>query len=123
MARFNDGSSVPGTAVERWVRDHGLLALLAAPLLGGLFVVLLPFIGFYLFLRVLAGKATGLAREGARDLAATVTPGWRPGEVHLTGSAMKRQGEETKAGGAGDQALEDVAREVAAKRAGEEQDG
>ncbi len=147
MARFNGGSSVPGgtywnprgwsvTPVEkdggrlpgissdRYLRIHWLVALLLAPLLGGLFVVFLPFIGFAMFFQWAFGKATGTAREGVRDLAATVTPGWRPGEVHMTGRAQDGKGEQLPAGGAGEKALEDVAAEVARKRAGENgQDG
>ena len=89
------------------------MALLLAPLLGGLFVVFLPFIGFAMFFQWVFRKVTGSAREGARDLAATVTPGWRPGEVHMTGRALDAKDEELPAGGAGEKALEDVAAEVA----------
>jgi hypothetical protein len=125
MARFSGGSSVPGgyywnprhwsdTPVER---DGG-------PLLGGLFVVFLPFIGFAMFFQWAFQKVAGSAREGARDLAATVTPGWRPGEAHMTGRALDGKHEELPAGGAGEKALEDVAAEVARKRAAENgQDG
>ena len=147
MARFNGGSRVPGgyywnprhwsvTPVageagtlpggssDRYLRIHWLVALLLAPLLGGLFVVFLPFIGFAMFFQWVFRKVTGTAREGARDLAATVTPGWRPGEVHMTGRAMDTKNAELPAGGAGEKALEDVAAEVARKRAeGKDDDG
>ena len=54
----------------------------------------------------------------------TVTPGWRPGEAHMTGRALDGKVEQLPAGGAGEKALEDVAAEVARKRAGEnDQDG
>ena len=109
---------------DRYLRIHWLVALLLAPLLGGLFVVFLPFIGFAMFFQWVFRKVTGTAREGARDLAATVTPGWRPGEVHMTGRAMDTKHAELPAGGAGEKALEDVAAEVARKRAeGKDEDG
>ena len=114
-----DGEMLPGSASDRYLRIHWLVALLLAPLLGGLFVVFLPFIGFAMFFQWVFHKVTGTAREGARDLAATVTPGWRPGEVHLTGRAMDAQDSELPASGAGERALEAVAAEVAAKRAEE----
>jgi hypothetical protein len=146
MARFNGGSSVPGgyywnprrgsvtpvredgdvlpgTPADRYVRIHWLAALLLAPIVGGLFVVFLPFIGFAMLFQWAFRKLTGTAREGARDLAATVVPGWRPGEVHMTGRAMDPKRDELPAGGAGQKALEDVAAEVARKRASEERDG
>ena len=119
-----DGGKLPGTASDRYLRIHWLVALLLAPLLGGLFVVFLPFIGFAMFFHWVFLKVTGSAREGARDLAATVTPGWRPGEVHMTGRALDGKHEELPAGGAGEKALEDVEAEVAHRRAGENgQDG
>jgi hypothetical protein len=119
-----DGGKLPGTASDRYLRIHWLVALLLAPLLGGLFVVFLPFIGFAMFFHWVFLKVTGSAREGARDLAATVTPGWRPGEVHMTGRALDGKHEELPAGGAGEKALEDVAAEVAHRRARENgQDG
>jgi hypothetical protein len=119
-----DGEKLPGTSSDRYLRVHWLVALLLAPLLGGLFVVFLPFIGFAMFFHWVFLKVTGSAREGARDLAATVNPGWRPGEVHMTGRAMDVKHDELPAGGAGEKALEDVAAEVARRRAGEgDQDG
>jgi hypothetical protein len=119
-----DGEKLPGTSSDRYLRVHWLVALLLAPLLGGLFVVFLPFIGFAMFFHWAFLKVTGSAREGARDLAATVNPGWRPGEVHMTGRAMDVKHDELPAGGAGEKALEDVAAEVARRRAGEgDQDG
>jgi len=119
-----DGEKLPGTSSDRYLRVHWLVALLLAPLLGGLFVVFLPFIGFAMFFQWVFLKVTGSAREGARDLAATVNPGWRPGEVHMTGRAMDVKHDELPAGGAGEKALEDVAAEVARRRAGAgDQDG
>jgi hypothetical protein len=110
------GGELPGRGSDRYVRISWVTALLLAPVLGGLFVVLLPFIGLGLFLRLAWRKLTGSAREGARDLAATVTPGWRPGEAHLTGRPLDPKGEQLPAGGAGESALEQVAEEVARKR-------
>jgi len=98
-----------------------LLALLA-PILGLLFVILLPFIGLAMLVQV-AVRALGRgARAGARDLAATVAPGWRPGEAHLIGRpGAARPEDATGAGGAGEEALHDVAEEIAA-RGGERKD-
>jgi hypothetical protein len=119
-----DGGRLPGPSSDRYLRIHWLVAILLAPLLGGLLVVFLPFIGFAMFFQWVFLKVTGSARQGARDLAATVTPGWRPGEAHLTGRARDGKHENLPAGGAGDRALEDVAAEVARKRTGDNgQDG
>ncbi len=120
----DDGGMLPGKSSDRYLRIHWLLALLLAPIVGGLFVVFLPFIGFAMFFQWAFQKLTGTAREGVRDLAATVTPGWRPGEAHMTGRAVDAKDADLPAGGAGERALEDVAAEVARKRAGQDdQDG
>jgi hypothetical protein len=115
----DDGGKLPGSSRDAYRRIHWLVALLLAPLLGGLFVVFLPFIGFAMLFQWAFERMTGSARAGARDLAATVTPGWRPGEVHMTGRALDGKHAELPQGGAGEKALEDVAAEVARKRNGE----
>jgi hypothetical protein len=112
----DDGGTLPGTTQDRYVRISWVAALLLAPILGGLFVVFLPFIGLAMFLQRVWTKVTGSAREGARDLAATVTPGWRPGEAHLTGRPLDEKSDELPAGGAGESALKDVTEEIARKR-------
>jgi hypothetical protein len=111
------GAKLPGDASDTYLRIHWLAALLLAPVLGGLFVVFLPFIGFAMFFQWVFLKVTGKAAAGARDLAATVTPGWMPGEAHLTGRAVDPKHGEMPAGGAGETALHDVAEEIARKRA------
>ena len=55
------------------------------PVLGGLMVVFLPFIGLYLTAKAALSPLVGMFRRSAQDLAATVTPGWQPGEAHFTG--------------------------------------
>jgi hypothetical protein len=112
----DDGGFLPGTSADRYVRISWVTALLLAPILGGLFVVALPFIGFGMFFHWAWTWVTGTAREGAKDLAATVTPGWRPGEVHLTGRSVDGKLEDLPAGGAGESAVKEVADEVARRR-------
>ncbi len=115
-----DGERLPRGPGERYVRVHGAVALLAAPIVGGIFVVLLPFVGFAMLLQVLFGRLFGSAREGARDLAATLTPGWRPGEAHLTGLPPGEGHGEVPTVGAGESALKDVADEIARQRGSRE---
>jgi hypothetical protein len=101
------------------VQVKGIAGLLLAPVVGGLFVVCLPFIGLGMILRAAFREGTDVARDGARDLAATVAPGWRPGEAHMTGRAMDPKRDDLPAGGAGEKALADVTAEVARQRGGE----
>jgi hypothetical protein len=59
--------------------------LLLAPVMGGLFVVFLPLIGFALVLQHLGRLATAAIRQGAASLLATMSPTWRPGEAYFAG--------------------------------------
>ncbi len=82
------------------------------PVLGALFLMFLPFIGFALLAHAVVKKVTGGAKEAATDLAATMSPGWRPGEAHLTG----KPGEEKAGEGKPSAAVEKLEKEIAEKR-------
>jgi hypothetical protein len=112
------GGLLPGDASQAYRSVPWPVALLAAPLLGGIYVVLMPFVGLGMMANAAFRRAAGGARKGAEELAATVAPGWRPGEAHFTGRPGEPPPEgEVAAGGAGEQALHDVAEEVARRRA------
>jgi hypothetical protein len=119
---LNEGGVLPGDASQSYLKIHWVAALLLAPVLGGLFVLALPFVGLAMLARWLFLEVAGGARRGAKDLAATVSPGWRPGEAHLTGRAAEPPAD-VSAGGAGEKALEDVAHEIAKKRKEERGNG
>ncbi len=109
-----DGEKLPGPASEHYVKVPTAAALGLMPVLGGLMVVFLPFIGLYLTARAAVSPLTGMFRRSAQDLAATVTPGWAPGAAHFTGKATGPDAsDEEKAGQA---RLEELAREVEEKR-------
>jgi hypothetical protein len=110
----SDGGTLPP---GRWVRIPTAAALALVPVLGGLFLVFLPFIGIVLTLRAIAGEMVKALHGPAAELAATVTPGWQPGEAHFTGMRPERAGAEEKAPAARGEALEALAREIAARRA------
>jgi hypothetical protein len=110
----HDGQKLPGPASEHYVRIPTAAALGLMPVLGGLMVVFLPFIGLYLTAKAAARPVAGMFHRSAQDLAATVTPGWAPGAAHLTGKATEsKEGEEAKAQ---DPNLAALAKEVEEKR-------
>jgi hypothetical protein len=80
-----DGGKLPGGSEARWTRVPVALVMAAAPVLGGLFVVALPFIGFGVAAWAVGRAVSGRARAAADELAATVTMDVVPGEAHLTG--------------------------------------
>jgi hypothetical protein len=79
-----DGQRLPEGA-GRWMRVPTALALLLVPILGAAFLVFLPVIGVVLTLQALASPVVKTFRVHATELAATMTPGWQPGEAHFTG--------------------------------------
>lgn len=115
----NDGDRLAGPAGARFVRVPWPLVLVLGPVLSIVFLLLLPAFG----LGVMAyGLARRLARGGRRataELAATVSPGWAPGEAHLSGkpgdAGARREGEgEPRT----PEELARIEREIAARRDG-----
>jgi len=83
--------TLPGAEGHRFLRIPALAVVMLAPVLGGLFVVFMPFIGFALVLQHLARlSATGVKRAG-RALLFIVTPTWRPGEAYFAGKEGEKQ--------------------------------
>ncbi len=112
-----DGGVLPGARDAHYVRVSVWAVLLLLPVLGGLFVVFLPFIGFALTFYAAARPVTRMFRRHAEGLAATVTPGWQPGEAHFTGKRTEERTEEQKGPPAeGEARLDDLQREIDEKR-------
>lgn len=108
-----EGGVLPGSDRAHFVRTPFPLLFLVVPVLGALFLVFLPVIGFGLLLNGLVKRVLGGVKTGAEDLAANVTPGWAPGAAHLTG----KPGEEKKEGEAkAAPELEKLAKEIEEKR-------
>ncbi len=111
-----DGGRLPAGAGS-WIKVPAAAALLLVPLLGAAFLMFLPLIGFALVAQKLASPAINLFRASAEDLAATMTPGWRPGEAHFTGKREENAGVEEKGPIATrDDRLEELSREIERRR-------
>jgi len=106
----HDGERLPGGVADHYVKLPLAAVFTVLPVLGGLMVVFLPFIGLALVAKQLAKPLAGLFTRSAQDLAATVTPGWAPGAAHFTGPSSARGRE-----GANDR-LDRLAREIADRR-------
>lgn len=108
------GGELAGEAGDGFVKLPFLLALVIAPLMGLLYVMFLPFIGFAMLLAtIVKGVARGVHRLVV-GTAAVVHPAWRPGEAYLTGEKhdeKKKEGEPRK-----DAALDALSREVEKRR-------
>jgi hypothetical protein len=111
-----DGEALPGTAERLYFHVPLLLVFVIAPLMGAAFVMFLPCVGFYLVLEAALRPVARLFRRSATEMAATVRPGWQPGEAHLTGRRGAPEEAEGEAPGAVEDQLESLEREIAAKR-------
>ncbi|HSM91586.1 MAG TPA: hypothetical protein VLT47_01800 [Anaeromyxobacteraceae bacterium] len=83
-----DGGRLPNEK-GTWIAIPTLAALALVPVLGAMFAFFLPALGFLLTAEAAVVKVTGAARGGAGELAATMAPGWVPGEAHLTGKGAE----------------------------------
>jgi hypothetical protein len=107
----SEGGRLPESSAA-YVKVAFPLLFVIVPVLGALFLMFLPLIGFALFAYAIVRKVTGGAKEAATDLAATVSPGWVPGEAHLTG----KPGEEKPGSATPSEELARLEKEIAAKR-------
>jgi len=83
---------LPGGKDTRYIKAPAAVMLMAAPLLGLLFAVFLPFIGIAMAVQVVARKVGGGLQNAA---AASASFAWRPVEAYLTGR-KKRKAERSK---------------------------
>jgi hypothetical protein len=106
-----DGDRLP-SGHGGWMRVPTAAALLLVPVLGAAFLIFLPLIGFVVALQALAAPVLKAFRGSATDLAATMSPGWQPGEAHFTGKRPEGGGREEKGPAASGDALEALAAEI-----------
>jgi len=107
-----DGEALPAGPEARFVKIPTLAVMAVAPALGGLFVVLLPFVGFGVALHAIGRKLGQKARAGASEVAATLAHGLVPGEAHLAG----KPSEKTADSAPSDAETEKLAKEIDEKR-------
>jgi hypothetical protein len=110
-----DGERLPGETGQSWIAIPTVAALFLAPVLGLAFLMFLPFIGFYLSVEAALQPVLRIFKHEASELAATMSPGWQPGEAHLTGKREEGHQPVESQGPPAD-GLDALAREIEAKR-------
>ena len=111
-----EGGRLKGAADAKYVKVPFPALFVIVPLLGALFLMFLPLIGFALFGYAIVKKVTGGVKQGATELASTMTPGgFATGEAHFTGKpGEEKHGEgEAKA----QKEIEQLAKEIEARKA------
>ncbi len=110
-----DGCRLPEGKGE-WTKVATPVALALVPILGATFLMFLPLIGFVLLLQAIASPLVKVFQGGAAELAATVSPGWQPGEAYFTGKSPENAGVEEKGPTATDARLDALEREISDRR-------
>ena len=84
---------LPGSGQTRYIKAPVAVMLMAAPVIGLVFAVFLPFIGIAMTLNLIGKKLV----EGVASAAAgSMSFGWRPIEAYLAGRKRKKESREKK---------------------------
>ncbi len=84
---------LPGNDETLYYKANPLVILAAAPILGLIYAVFLPFIGIAMMLRVAVAKMFGGTAE---SLSRVATFNWNPSAAYLAGRRHKKAAEEGK---------------------------
>jgi hypothetical protein len=116
----SEGGRLKGPPEARYVKLPFPLLFVVVPLLGALFLIFLPLIGFALFGYAIVKKVTGFAKKSATELASTVAPGgFATGAAHFTGKPGEeehREGEHGQGEAEAQAEMERLAREIEARK-------
>jgi hypothetical protein len=85
--------TLPGSGTTRYIKAPVAVMLMAAPVMGLVFAVFLPFIGIAMTLSLIGKKAASVATEAA---AGSMSFGWRPIEAYLAGKKRKNEAKAKK---------------------------
>jgi hypothetical protein len=111
----SEGGRLKGAAGAKYVKVPFPLLFVVVPLLGALFLMFLPFIGFALFAYAVAKKLAGSVSQGATELASTVQPGsFAAGSAYFTGKPGEEK--EPAPGAPKSPELEQLEREIAERK-------
>ena len=111
----NEGGRLRDPNGARYLKVHFLALFAIVPLLGAIFLMFLPLIGFALFAYAIAKKITGAVTKGTTELAATVQPGsFAAGSAYFTGKPGEEG--EKKVDEAGRPELDALEKEIASRK-------
>ena len=112
----SEGRRLKGAEGARYVKVPFLALFAIVPLLGSLFLMFLPFIGFALFAYAIAKKVTGGVKQSATELASTIQPGqFAAGDAYFTGKPeAEKEGEAPKSA-----ELAKIEKEIAERKGGQ----
>ncbi len=112
------GGLLPDGGEQRYLRLPIALLLLVAPVMGGLYVVFLPFIGFFMVFRLAGRQGARALQRGFIEVAAALSHAWRPGEAYFAGkrTARKEEGQAPPEPGEQENRLAGIEKEIERRR-------
>ncbi len=112
----NEGGKLKAAPSTSYAKVPFPALFVIVPLLGALFLMFLPFIGFALFAYAIAKKVTGSVKQGATELASTIQPGqFAAGEAYFAGKPGEEKKEQT-AEAAKSPEIEKLEKEIAGRK-------
>jgi type IV secretory pathway VirB6-like protein len=90
---------LPGSGTARYIKAPAAVMLMAAPVIGLVFAVFLPFIGIVMTLSMAGRK---LAQGVQSAAAGSMSFGWRPVQAYLVGRKAKKAARARKENAGGD---------------------
>jgi hypothetical protein len=78
-----------GGGATTYVKVPAGVALLSMPIIGLIYVVLMPFIGMMAITTIASGRVLGGIADG---IGKSLSFGWRPGNAYLSGKKRNKQG-------------------------------
>lgn len=87
---------LPGTDQDQYRRMPTIVPLIIGPVLGGLYVVFLPLIGFAILLWFAGSKALELAAHAAAASVRVLRPAWRPAKAFFSRNTPARDKNERR---------------------------
>lgn len=90
---MSEAGRLPGDEETVYLKANPIIVLAAAPALGLLYALFLPFIGIAIIARVLVAKAMG---SSAERISSVATFNWSPSAAYLAGRRNKKAKMESK---------------------------
>lgn len=111
----SEGGRLKAVDGARYVKVPFPALFVIVPLLGALFLMFMPLIGFALFAYAVAKKMASAFTKGATELASTVQPGgFATGNAYFTGKPEEKKEGAPEAPKGGE--LEEIEREIAERK-------
>jgi hypothetical protein len=85
----NDGELLPGNESDLYIHVPVPALLVLVPVLGAIFAMFLPLLGFVMPIMFLSGKLAKLVSNLFGELMTTISQHWAPGEAYLVGKPAK----------------------------------